>query len=41
MSFGIQRQSNNPKSLAQKSERPVGGPAARALGMEGTVVEFG
>src|SRR5260370_26841260 len=29
------------KYRAQKSERPVGGPAARALGMEGTVVEVG
>jgi hypothetical protein len=28
-------------AFTQKSERPVGGPAARALGMEGTVVETG
>ena len=28
-------------SSAQKNERPVGGPATRALGMEGTVVEPG
>src|SRR5579859_2325634 len=27
-------------AAGQKSERPVGGPAARALGMEGTVTEL-
>jgi hypothetical protein len=40
--FGASQPRQRRKALlAEKSERPVGGPAARALGMEGTVVEAG